>query len=52
MKNPNNGIKKETDSLKVKNEIKKNKIQNIIINYYYNLFKNLIIQIKLKYNYK
>ena len=28
MKNPNNGIKKETDSLKVKNEIKKNKIQN------------------------
>ena len=28
MKNPNNGIKKETDSLKVKNEYKKNKIQN------------------------
>ena len=28
MKNTNNGIKKETDSLKVKNEIKKNKIQN------------------------
>ena len=28
MKNPNNGIKKETDSLKVNNEIKKNKIQN------------------------
>ena len=33
MKNPNNGIKKETDSLKVKNEIKKNKIQD---NLFYN----------------